>query len=697
MQQTIYKKDSKGNIRFLTISTEGSTLFQESGIVGTDNPILHSKVCKAKNIGKGNETTPEEQSVLEAVAIVKDKLTKGYSLSIEETNTVDIILPQLAKDYFKEKHKINFSKDVVLVQPKLDGCLVAGSMIKTDKGFIRIAEIVDKQLDVKVLSYNEMTKENEYKRVVNWFNNGSTSTTNFRELVFEDGSKLKCTLNHKFLTETGWKELRNINVFSEKVMKLNMNVKQAVILGSFLGDGNIYLDKRSQVFSARFSFSNSVKQEEYFTYKANLLDENHSVREHISGYGSEMRLYTMTGFSKYYDFARMLLNEDGTKKVLSDKFLSKHLGLLGLAIWIGDDGSVRLNNNNNYSPVLSISTHSFCPEQMHEYVSFFKKEYGCEPTIIRDKRVEGSSIVFNTKDTLYLLNRLRGHIPKGVEYKFYFTRTETPSNLDTQGFTAIKNIRGVTGVKLVKYDIEVEGNHNYYAEDILVHNCRALAFVKSTGEVELISRAGKRIENMMHIEKELSDLGIDIILDGELYVHGESFQTNMSYVKKYYPVKSERILFNVYDVVDKDNPYLERTEILKTLNLKSVQRLPYFRVFNEEEITEFYRQFIREGYEGLMVKVSNLGYKSNARISELLKYKQFIDIQLPILDVIPADQRPDWGTPIYYWDGAKDNILKSGTKMTHEQRKDLLENKQDYVGKYAEIRFFEYSVDNSHS
>ena len=92
-----------------------------------------------------------------------------------------------------------------------------------------------------------------------------------------------------------------------------------------------------------------------------------------------------------------------------------------------------------------------------------------------------------------------------------------------------------------------------------------------------------------------------------------------------------------------------------------------------------------------MVKISNLGYKSNARISELLKYKQFIDIQLPILDVIPADQRPDWGIPIFYWAGAKDNILKSNTKMTHEQRKDLLENKHAYIGSHAEIRFFEYS------
>lgn len=338
----LYKLDSKGKLRFISIVADNDKIIQKSGVEGSDKFVEHVKAVTAKNVGKVNETTVEQQAILEVESFIKDKLTKGYFLTIEETTKSEVVLPQLAKDYFKEKHKINFQKDVVLVQPKLDGM-------------------------------------------------------------------------------------------------------------------------------------------------------------------------------------------------------------------------------------------------------------------------------------------------------------------------------------------------------------RCLAFVKNTGEVELISRAGKKIENMMHIEKELSTLGLDIILDGELYVHGEGFQTNMSYVKKYYPGKSERIVFNVYDVVDKERPYLERTKVLKSFQMTSVKRLTFDRVFNEEEITEFYRQFIREGYEGLMVKISNLGYKSNARISELLKYKHFIDIQLPILDVIPADQRPDWGIPIFEWFGAKDSILKSNTKMTHEQRRDLLENKQEYIGKYAEIRFFEYS------
>ena len=35
----LFKKDTRGNTRFLEIKTEGSDLIQISGIVGTDSPI----------------------------------------------------------------------------------------------------------------------------------------------------------------------------------------------------------------------------------------------------------------------------------------------------------------------------------------------------------------------------------------------------------------------------------------------------------------------------------------------------------------------------------------------------------------------------------------------------------------------------------------------------------------------------------
>lgn len=118
--KTIYKKDTKGKIRFLQIIAEDGYLYQKSGVLDTENIVKHSKLCKSKNIGKSNETTPEEQAILEAEAKVKDKLTKGYFETVEDAETEEVILPMLAKDYKKESGKIDWSKDVY-IQPKLDG------------------------------------------------------------------------------------------------------------------------------------------------------------------------------------------------------------------------------------------------------------------------------------------------------------------------------------------------------------------------------------------------------------------------------------------------------------------------------------------------------------------------------------------------------------------------------------------------
>lgn len=267
----------------------------------------------------------------------------------------------------------------------------------------------------------------------------------------------------------------------------------------------------------------------------------------------------------------------------------------------------------------------------------------------------------------------------------------------TQGyFLTIAETESLVILPMLAKDFAKEKHKIRWGKDRVViqpklDGMRCLAFVSADGTVKLMSRQGKIIENMFHIEKELSTLGVDIILDGELYVHGEGFQTNMSYVKKYYPGLSEKIVFNVYDVVDFTHPYLERILLYPDILFKSITFLGFIEINSEDDIKNHFANFIESGYEGAMIKLSKSGYKSNGRSSELLKYKHFIDIQLPIKDIIASSQRPDWGQPIYEWEGATDGILKSGTKMTHEQRKDLLINKDQYIGKIAEIRFFEYS------
>jgi DNA ligase-1 len=119
--KTIYKKDSSGKIRFVTVKTYGSSVQQLSGVLGSEKIVEHKSIAKAKNIGKANETTPEEQAVKEAQAKITDKLSREYFNTIEEAEAKggsEVMLPMLAKDYKKESKKVVYP---CYVQPKLDG------------------------------------------------------------------------------------------------------------------------------------------------------------------------------------------------------------------------------------------------------------------------------------------------------------------------------------------------------------------------------------------------------------------------------------------------------------------------------------------------------------------------------------------------------------------------------------------------
>ena len=116
--QTIYARGSKGEIRQWSIRTEGSEVISSSGTVDGAPPRETSYVAKPMNVGRGNETTAEEQAVLEAKSKERLKLRKKYFLTMEEAEEGSKESPMLAHK-FKDKQK--YVVYPAFVQPKLDG------------------------------------------------------------------------------------------------------------------------------------------------------------------------------------------------------------------------------------------------------------------------------------------------------------------------------------------------------------------------------------------------------------------------------------------------------------------------------------------------------------------------------------------------------------------------------------------------
>lgn len=113
----LYKYDSKGNIRVWKVYTTGNQVIVTHGMLDGKMQIKATK-CKGKNIGKSNETTPDEQAKLEAQAKWTKQVDRDdYAEDVDQSGLQ--LRPMLAMDYRKVPHRVDWN-DAVL-QPKLDG------------------------------------------------------------------------------------------------------------------------------------------------------------------------------------------------------------------------------------------------------------------------------------------------------------------------------------------------------------------------------------------------------------------------------------------------------------------------------------------------------------------------------------------------------------------------------------------------
>jgi len=104
-------------------------------------------------------------------------------------------------------------------------CLHPDTRVQTSIGNITIKELVDKindeklKSDIFILSYNEEENKNEFKKVV-W---GDVTRKNAKIMKLTDtaGNEIKLTPDHKVLTDSGWKEAKDLST-ADKILSLNI-------------------------------------------------------------------------------------------------------------------------------------------------------------------------------------------------------------------------------------------------------------------------------------------------------------------------------------------------------------------------------------------------------------------------------------------------------------------------------------------
>ena len=121
---------------------------------------------------------------------------------IDEFFVVTNIETLRSDDILKELTKGKANKFDMIVVDEIHTCFTGNTLISTEIGQIPIEYLVNNNTLYKVLSYNEITGETEYKKIKNKFKNDSIELLCL-EFVLEDGStiKIETTFNHPIYTK----------------------------------------------------------------------------------------------------------------------------------------------------------------------------------------------------------------------------------------------------------------------------------------------------------------------------------------------------------------------------------------------------------------------------------------------------------------------------------------------------------------
>lgn len=242
------------------------------------------------------------------------------------------------------------------------------------------------------------------------------------------------------------------------------------------------------------------------------------------------------------------------------------------------------------------------------------------------------------------------------------------------------------------------------------HTCRKI----SSNEVILNTRNDAICPFFFEIKSALAALNIGpgVFIDGEFYSNKIPFKTLNGYCNRkkmdgktgYDKIPKNHLesihyyIFDCYFAEEPNKSYKDRYKYLEELikdNTSEYLKLVKNEIITDEkEMQPFHDKFITEGYEGLMVRNLDSVYKLKDRSNDLLKYKEFVDMEFIIVNADCPKEGKEIGCLIW-------TLSVPGTDLTftcrprgsyESRKKDWIEFSEDpsqFIGKHYTVRFQE--------
>lgn len=328
---------------------------------------------------------------------------------------------------------------------------------------------------------------------------------------------------------------------------------------------------------------------------------------------------------------------------------------------------------------------------------------------IEDKRKVGYKFLNEVRDNQTLpvegelINYLRTYLPdyrdtsNGIILPML---AKTFNNTNNKIFKKGKYL-GQWKINGLRCFIRVEKDTNIFKPYKLIFQSREGVIWNSLSYLEdrLIDYIGEEKLDQMHADH--------IILDGEVYIPGRTVNEINSAVKNPLNPLNPLVQYWCYDLAIEDVIQEGRNTIRhnligrfeKNFNTKEEHLdnrdylvvLPNYYIYDYKDAICFRDDFIRFGFEGLIMRNVEAEYQFGKRVANtMIKYKKLDDGIFTIIDIYPEDKRTD--IPIFKCkNDINDATFECHISNTLDIQRSILRCADSYIGNKLKIEFGERS------
>jgi recombination protein RecA len=379
------------------------------------------------------------------------------------------------------------------------GCLhYDARVVLADGSTEKIGKIVNQLMPVEVMSMDPETGEVSPKRIVEYYNNGDTDEWLQFEVAVAGASgkrKFACTPNHLIFTPQGEKPAEEICEGDEvltAVKHYDLREDQfKLILGSLLGDGSL---RFASDHNAHFRVGHGEKQLEYCEWKHEMLAPfANKIAPTGKGFGFDTIPMHQLAWLHDAVFAK------AGGRTVSDELVAQ-LDERAIAAWYCDDGTFGGHYErwgHGKSTICCVALTNADKERLATR---------CEELDMGRPTVRDRELLFSGERTRQFQERIAPYVHPSLDYKlhpdlrgrFGWHPDTSDAHLNGTRLTSRTALRAVPMKVLRKYpkpatprkrhrfDLQIEGNHTYLVDHVVVHNSpetqpggRALKFYSS--------------------------------------------------------------------------------------------------------------------------------------------------------------------------------------------------------------------------